>query len=309
MKIKYLLLVFWFIVLVAIKVNAQNTNTKVTNVAFSISGTTVTVTYDVTDAEQDVFTILMYVSSDGGSTWDYNYGTGSGAIGTGVTEGTNKTIQWEYTGDYNPNFKIRIYANDETAHGDNCGKVYYEGGPNSDGGGAYYNTIQIGTQCWMKENLNVGTRIDVGVIPANNSVIEKWCYGDNETNCSSHGALYHWDEAMQYVRTQGAQGICPTGWHIPTLTEFKILEKSVGSSVNSLYPIGIYSGTNTSGFSALLAGGRHANGYYVYWGLVAIFNASTELDYTMRWEMRLGTSINYYAHFKWGGISVRCLKN
>ena len=120
---------------------AQNTNPTVSNVAFSISGTTVTVTYDVTDAEQDTVTIAMQVSSDNGATWNFNFGSATGDIGPGVPIGNSKTITWNYSGGYNPNFMIRIFANDETADGDNCGKVYYEGGPNIDSNGAYYNTI------------------------------------------------------------------------------------------------------------------------------------------------------------------------
>ncbi|NWF89885.1 MAG: hypothetical protein HXY50_10545 [Ignavibacteriaceae bacterium] len=203
MRTKNLILFLSIIALLSIQLNAQNTNPEVTNVAFSISGTTVTVTYDVTDAEQDVFTIIMLVSSDGGSTWDYDYGEADGDIGGGVTEGTNKTITWTYEGEYDPDFKIRIYANDETADGDNCGKVYYEGGPNSDGGGAYYNTIQIGTQCWLKENLNAGLMRLSSQNSSNNGIIEKYCYNDIESGCMD-GGYYRWNEAMQYVTNEEA---------------------------------------------------------------------------------------------------------
>ena len=260
-KLKNIQYYITLIVLMSTHLNAQNTNPDVSDVAFSISGTTVTVTYDVTDLEQTTVTIGMQVSSDNGATWNFNFGSANGDIGPNVTVGNNKTITWNYSGGFNPNFMIRIFANDETADGNNCGKVYYEGGPNSDGGGDYYNTIQIGTQCWMKENLNVGTRINGNVDQTNNSTIEKYCYGDLPASCTTlgYGGLYQWDEAMQYVTTPGTQGICPTGWHIPTEEEFATLSTFVGGNGNALKEIGLNSasggeGTNTSGFSALYRG-------------------------------------------------------
>jgi uncharacterized protein (TIGR02145 family) len=63
----------------------------------------------------------------------------------------------------------------------------------------------------MAENLNIGTRIDGANNQANNGTIEKYCYSDNTSNCDTYGGLYQWDEAMQYVTTEGTQGICPSG--------------------------------------------------------------------------------------------------
>src|SRR5665647_231898 len=95
--------------------------------------------------------------------------------------------------------------------------------------GKTYNTVQIGNQCWLKENLDVGTMIDSLANPGNNGIIEKYCYGNNPANCTTYGGLYQWNEAMQYVTTAGAKGICPTGWHIPDTSEFQIL----GTTVNN----------------------------------------------------------------------------
>ncbi|MDD5694109.1 MAG: FISUMP domain-containing protein [Bacteroidales bacterium] len=98
--------------------------------------------------------------------------------------------------------------------------------------GQVYNTVQIGAQCWFRENLNVGTMIvsnTGGFLMTDNDIIEKYCYGNNEANCDIYGGLYEWPEAMQYVTTEGAQGICPVGWHIPTDNEWKILEGTVDS--------------------------------------------------------------------------------
>ena len=123
----------------------------------------------------------------------------------------------------------------------------------------WYHTVQIGTQCWIKENLDVGTMIPgIGYSQQNNGVIEKFCYGDNETNCQLYGGIYQWDEAMQYDTTEGAQGICPPGWHIPTLADFQTLKATVNNDGNALKALGQGSGagagTNTSGFSAFLSG-------------------------------------------------------
>jgi uncharacterized protein (TIGR02145 family) len=93
----------------------------------------------------------------------------------------------------------------------NLATVVYEG--------KTYNTVAIGNQCWLKENLDVGTQINGSLEQTNNSLIEKYCYGDLAANCTTYGGLYQWNEAMQYVTTPGTQGICPIGWHLPTQTD------------------------------------------------------------------------------------------
>jgi len=76
--------------------------------------------------------------------------------------------------------------------------------------GNTYHTRLIGTQCWMQENMGVGTRVNVATTQTDNGVIEKWCYGDSDTNCTTNdpnypdGGLYQWNEAMQYSTTPGA---------------------------------------------------------------------------------------------------------
>jgi len=99
--------------------------------------------------------------------------------------------------------------------------------------GLTYNTVLIGDQCWLKENLNVGVKSG-GSPSSNNGVIEKYCYNNNSSNCIFFGGLYEWDEMMQYVTLPGTQGICPQDWHIPSDEEWKILE----GTVDSQYPVG-----------------------------------------------------------------------
>jgi len=99
--------------------------------------------------------------------------------------------------------------------------------------GQVYNTVQIFNQCWLKENLNVGSRINWWHAPQNNGVIEKFCYGNNPDNCDIYGALYSFQEMMDYYPSPGSQGICPEGWHIPSEYDFMILE----AMADSLYGI------------------------------------------------------------------------
>ena len=95
--------------------------------------------------------------------------------------------------------------------------------------GQQYETVLIGTQCWMAENLNIGTRIDGVNDPSDNGNIEKYCYDDDPANCETYGGLYQWNEMMEYVTIERVQGICPEGWYIPTDDDWKILEGTVDS--------------------------------------------------------------------------------
>jgi uncharacterized protein (TIGR02145 family) len=122
-------------------------------------------------------------------------------------------------------------------------------------GGQNYHEVYIGEQIWLKENLNIGTMINSGTAQTSNGIIEKYCYQEDTANCTIYGGLYQWDEAMAYSTIEGSQGICPTGWHIPTDAEFTTLKNNVVSG-DALKAVGQGSGTgagtNTSGFSALL---------------------------------------------------------
>jgi len=97
--------------------------------------------------------------------------------------------------------------------------------------GKTYSTVTIGTQCWMAANLNYGSFINSNGPDDNqfdNSMIEKYCFADYDSACIDVGGLYQWGEAMNYVTTEGAQGICPLGWHIPADNEWKAMEISLG---------------------------------------------------------------------------------
>ncbi len=91
-----------------------------------------------------------------------------------------------------------------------------------------YKTIGIGNQIWMDKNLNIGTMIQAGSIASNNNLIEKYCYNNDTALCTIYGALYSWEELMNYNFQEGSKGICPEGWHIPTVTDWQILINFLG---------------------------------------------------------------------------------
>jgi len=179
--------------------------------------------------------------------------------------------------------------------------------------GKTYNTIQIGSQCWLKENLDIGTMTTGGSGQTNNGTIEKYCYNNDTANCTTYGGLYQWNEAMQYVTTEGAKGICPNGWHIPTLAELQTLKAIVNNDGNSLKAIGQGTGggagTNTSGFSALLAGYIHSifeglGGATWYWSSTGGVTAAYYV-----YLLDTNNTIGFYYQLNWYGVSIRCLKD
>ena len=181
--------------------------------------------------------------------------------------------------------------------------------------GKTYNTVQIGTQCWLKENLDLGTRINAVDTAKNNGIIEKYCYNNDTANCTFYGGLYTWDEAMQYTITPKTKGICPTGWHIPSYDELQTLATNVNNDGNKLKAIGQGTGTNTSGFSALLAGTRTSAGMGSIYGSLGgwgFFWSSTQYTSTSSYRTILdgADSIIYLSDKgKDYGFSVRCLKD
>ena len=307
MKLRNILLYITMLTFTTIQLFA-NTNPVVANVAFTVSGTTVTVTYDLSDVDvsDTEFTVYMEVSEDRGTTWDFDYGSANGDIGGHVTKGTGKTITWTYTGAENSNFKMKILADD--LFGD---QIYYSY--------QIYNTVDIDGQIWLKENLNVGKMIisdgnHTGYQQTANDTIEKYCYNNDEANCNTYGGLYEWTEAMQYVTTEGTQGICPSGWHIPTKGEYKTLQTYVGNEATKLIDENAKSGytyTNETGFSALFAGSRHGNdGSFVSLGGDSGFWSSTGSSYAGYVGLDYGYSgVDFSNGYKDYGFSVRCLKD
>ena len=198
--------------------------------------------------------------------------------------------------------------------------------------GQIYNTVQIGTQCWMAENMNVGTMINGSSNPTDNGTIEKYCYNNEEDSCNMYGGLYQWDEMMQYSTTPGVQGICPTGWHLPTDTEWCILENEVDSGTVSCSAFGWRGtdaggnlketgtthwstpntgATNLSNFTALGSGYRHTNGTFYNLNNVAKFWTSNEngISAWRRVMDNMLAKVGRHYNYKTNGNSVRCLQD
>ena len=199
-------------------------------------------------------------------------------------------------------------------------------------GGQSYNTVQIGTQCWMAENLNIGSMVNGSSNQMNNSTIEKYCYSDNTSNCDTYGGLYQWNEMMQYVSTEGTQGICPTGWHLPTDDDWKTMEMYLGMNQaqadaegwrgtdegGKLKETGIThwispntGATNTSGFTGLPGGYRYTDGSFSTLTHNAIFWSSS-VGGSLAWYRALDYSNAQVQRFYLDqayGNSVRCVRD
>jgi uncharacterized protein (TIGR02145 family) len=189
--------------------------------------------------------------------------------------------------------------------------------------GRTYNTVLIGTQCWMSENLDVGNFIPGTINQIDNGEIEKYCYNNNLTNCMTYGGLYQWNEMMQYSPLPPFQGICPTGWHIGTMSEWGILTTYLGGTsiaggkmkeVGYTHWIPPNTGaTNESGFTALPGGNRfYGTGAFMdlqtkcYFWISEQYNSSQSFFMTLSYN-NPGTIITY--NYKNYGYSVRCLKD
>ncbi len=212
-----------------------------------------------------------------------------------------------------------------------------------------YNTVQIGNQCWMKENLRTthyadGTAISEGGNNLSDTNPFYYDYTTSSIPLEQRGYLYNWPAVMKgapssSINPSGVQGICPTGWHVPSNAEWTQLTEYVGSQTeyrcnnssstsiakalasttgwnSSTYQCQVGNmpaSNNVTGFSAVPAG-RHNGSSFNNSGNYTIFWSSTEYD--------SDSSIAYYrglycneanvrsnASIKGNGYSVRCLRD
>ena len=183
--------------------------------------------------------------------------------------------------------------------------------------GQVYETVRVGDQCWMRENLNVGTMITSCQEMTDNGIIEKYCQDDDPANCETYGGLYQWDEAMRYQDEEGVRGICPPGWHIPTKADWQELEDFLGDNPGG--KLKSFSGwndpntgaNNLSGFTAL-PGGHRGGACSLFYNIdqEGRWWTSNEQSSIGAWRQTLyhdSTTVNLNANFKYYGISVRCI--
>ena len=177
--------------------------------------------------------------------------------------------------------------------------------------GREYETIKIGDQCWMKENLNIGTMVknrlgEMHSDASENGIIEKYCYDNDETNCEKRGGLYTWDEAMQYDTISGSQGICPAGWHIPTVKEVETLADYLSAEGN----------TNEIKMQDVFESGycdfRYTYGKFYIGKGFNVFWTSDDVDPTAAYAIisyKKGKAPKTGKLYKVKGFAVRCIKD
>ncbi len=210
-----------------------------------------------------------------------------------------------------------VSADDDRNDTDSCTGTIWDADGNA------YGTVKVGDQCWMGRNMNVGTIIAQTTTQTDNGVVEKYCYGNDPDNCATDGGLYQWDEAMQYSTTEGARGICPAGWHIPTDAQQYALEnylKDTGQTCdanrNGAYDCST-AGTKlnsggTSGLNIPLAGYRTPDGSFSSRYSGVYLWSSLQDESTTAWDRRLYSSearVYRSANSKTTGLSMRCLKD
>ena len=197
--------------------------------------------------------------------------------------------------------------------------------------GYNYATVQIGSQCWFKENLRNDDYNDATPIPGNlddatwttTTSGAQTVYGegssavydgssDEAANLATYGRLYNW-----YAVNTGK--LCPSGWHVPTDAEWTTLADTLGGSSvagtklkasSSNTPA--WNGDNTSGFSALPGGFRYdAYGYFNGQGYVGSWWSSSP-NGTGAWLRSLDSGYSNVFRNTTGarrGFSVRCVRD
>jgi len=207
--------------------------------------------------------------------------------------------------------------------------VFFIGKNNSqtitDYDGNVYNTVTIGTQIWMKENLKVTHYCNGDPIPnvTNDTAWGKlttgaYCVYINDTSYgSTYGNLYNW-----YTMTDD-RNIAPTGWHVPTDYEWKILTTYLGSEsiaggklkessfTHWLSPNTC--ATNSTGFTALPGGFRYCYGEFDFIGGSGFWWSSTKIfQFNAYYQSMSYDSCNIERdnfYYIGSGLSVRCIKD
>ncbi|MBS1537666.1 MAG: T9SS type A sorting domain-containing protein [Bacteroidetes bacterium] len=197
--------------------------------------------------------------------------------------------------------------------------------------GKRYATVLIGKDCWMKQNLNFGQFVQSNSSTTlhsdmfDNGIPEKYAMNNDIAYLPVYGGLYEWNELMNYTKINGAQGLCPAGWHVSTDVEWqnlisisggKLLNSSSGYGGNALknngegFDAGV--GTNKVGFSAKHSGDRDAFGIFYGLTLRSIFWTSTQVNQVEAYHYTLWANNDTIQRLTLGsntGFACRCVKN
>jgi uncharacterized protein (TIGR02145 family) len=195
----------------------------------------------------------------------------------------------------------------------------------SDVDGNVYGTIKIGNQFWMSENLRTtkyNNSVSIPFVEDNNkwkSAIEgAYCwYNNNYSNKSDYGGLYNW-----YTINTGK--LCPTGWHVPTKSEWDILMNFLGGYTEAggkLKEKGLthwlspnYGASNISGFTARPGGWRNYDyGIFLDIGKFGYWWAASPVSEISSFSFGMGCADSglemYPGMENHSGNSVRCIKD
>jgi len=195
----------------------------------------------------------------------------------------------------------------------------YSGETVTDLDGNVYNTVMIGDQLWMAEDLKVSRYNDGTAITYitektawANSRTGAYCWYNNE---ESWGALYNWYAVNTAI-------LAPAGWHVPTHQEWTELTDFLGGEAGAggiLKETGgerwgtpNYGATNDYWFTAIPGGLRDLDGTFLYFGGGAYWWSSTEFDPMNSWHRSIfwnASSMNRDHIGKMIGLSVRCVKD
>ncbi|MFO8234641.1 MAG: fibrobacter succinogenes major paralogous domain-containing protein [Bacteroidales bacterium] len=201
--------------------------------------------------------------------------------------------------------------------------------------GYHYEVVKIGNQLWMAENL----KYLPGVVgPATGSQTTSYYYvydydGTNvndakaTANYTTYGVLYNWSAAMNgetssTTNPSGVQGVCPTGWHLPSDAEWTELTDNLGGTDvaggklkedgTSHWNSPNTGATNETGFTALPGGYRERGGPFFLVGERGYWWSTAEFSTGEAWSRRLYyNSSSSHAGWEWKemGFSVRCVKD
>ena len=177
--------------------------------------------------------------------------------------------------------------------------------------GMIYDVVKIGTQTWFAENLDYkGIGKDtVGV-----------CSQFKVDNCDLYGRLYTWAEAMGVSSTYNTsllsakgtiQGICPAGSHLPSDSEWVVLDSAVHGKAERLESQ-LWNGNDTTGFGVLPGSSRQATGAFNDPGQDAYFWTSHEtypFEAAYRYFLDSDLLVHVFSYSKSSSLSVRCLVN